>query len=1018
MKKLITTIGILLSFCSTLIGQEYTFTHLSTSNGLGSNFVYAVWQDPKGFLWIGSEFGLQRFDGKKFVAFYRKPNFSGLPFLAVHQILDDRDGRMWLRLGNRIGTFNSTTMEFRQAKIQTLKPIPPRSSYQLWKDHKGTIYLLVSKYRLLTYNPQLHQFEEGPLPFQYPANWTINHLFDDPLTGNYWLCTDSGLVVYDAKLKGYFHHRKPSERYAILNNPETGNIFTHFFIDKQRRYWAVYWVVPPGKKTGQFLLNFDEKLNQFTRDSTGIFNSSRGYAEIHQVKQFSDTSIWAHGLDVLTTFNQAQKRFIGLREPYPTEYGIRYKTIYQIFQDKENSLWLATDNGLYTTNFTGNRAIHAYLDPGKTSANINAVLDIGENGVLVGTWGRGVVGLANPSTHETIYKGSPPDNDYKLTWDMEKLRKNGKLIITCQAGKLIFHDPASRKSTFLHHPIFNNRTIRQVVEDCNGQIWFSTQGGRLILWQQDKGTGDDAFTLIDEHNTIINKLYIDRKCQLWAGTLSKGAFVYDTRTGKMLRHYNSSLPGSKALSDNTVNDIIQVNDTIMAMAVGTLNLLNLKTSEVQNLTIADGLQANSVLTMQTDRFGHLWLTTMNGINKYNLKQKIFTSYDQRDGLITTTSQDNLLDVSTTMANGDIVLAGNQRAVIFNPDYFMSKAVPPNVSITDFKLFNEFLPPDSILKLDKVKLNYERNSITIEFASLSFLQRDKLIYYYMLEGADKSWQRTEDRLAATYTLLPPGRYTFKVKCENEEGTPCTGLTTLNILITPPFYKTWWFISIILMALSGLVLFIHQLRINKLLAVEKVRTRVARDLHDDMGSTLSTINILSEMAKMKIEKDPKATKEYIEKISDNSSRMMEAMDDIVWSINPMNDNIQRITARMREFAATVLEPKDIEYEFHVDDAVMDLTLDMESRRDLFLVFKEAVNNLAKYSDATHAAIRIFIKSGKLHMDIRDDGKGFDVATADSGNGLTNMRKRTEMMKGILRIMSGNGKGTEINLELPLT
>jgi len=184
---------------------------------------------------------------------------------------------------------------------------------------------------------------------------------------------------------------------------------------------------------------------------------------------------------------------------------------------------------------------------------------------------------------------------------------------------------------------------------------------------------------------------------------------------------------------------------------------------------------------------------------------------------------------------------------------------------------------------------------------------------------------------------------------------------------------------------------------------------------MGSTLSTINILSEMAKMKVNKDSEKTGEYLNKISDNSSRMMEAMDDIVWSINPMNDNMVKITARMREFATGVLEAKNIDFTFRVDEEVKELKLDMEARRDFFLLFKEAVNNLAKYSQCRHATIDISVNKSKLYMKIQDDGIGFDVNSADSGNGLTNMRKRAQTLGGNLQINSVPQKGTVVALDV---
>jgi signal transduction histidine kinase len=220
----------------------------------------------------------------------------------------------------------------------------------------------------------------------------------------------------------------------------------------------------------------------------------------------------------------------------------------------------------------------------------------------------------------------------------------------------------------------------------------------------------------------------------------------------------------------------------------------------------------------------------------------------------------------------------------------------------------------------------------------------------------------------------------------------------------------------LALGGLLYFIHRLRINRILAVENLRNRVARDLHDDMGSTLSTINILSTMAKSKLNTDNVRASEYLGKISDNSQRMMEAMDDIVWSIKPMNDSMQKITARMREIATSVLEAKDIDLQFRSDDSTEEVKMDMEARRDFFLLFKEAINNIAKYAKADKASVHLTVHHKRLLMIIKDNGIGFDIDKAD-GNGLGNMYKRAASLKGRLQIQSKPGEGTQITLNIPV-
>jgi signal transduction histidine kinase len=287
----------------------------------------------------------------------------------------------------------------------------------------------------------------------------------------------------------------------------------------------------------------------------------------------------------------------------------------------------------------------------------------------------------------------------------------------------------------------------------------------------------------------------------------------------------------------------------------------------------------------------------------------------------------------------------------------------------------------------------------------------------MTGIDKDWIKGDRQNFINYSLLPPGTYTFSVYCEDIDGTRSKNITELTIHIKPPFWRTYTFMIICIVLIGLCVYMIDRLRINRLLAVEKLRIRVARDLHDDMGSTLSTINILSSMAKSKINIDPIRTTEYLGKISDNSQRMMDAMDDIVWSIKPSNDSMQKIAARMREFAINVLEAKEIEMDFRIDDAVFDVKLDMEARRDFFLVFKEAINNAAKYSKASMVTIQLGLHTKRLVLVVADDGIGFDPFESDNGNGLGNMQKRADAMHARLQITSAPGNGTQVTLNVPV-
>jgi signal transduction histidine kinase len=261
----------------------------------------------------------------------------------------------------------------------------------------------------------------------------------------------------------------------------------------------------------------------------------------------------------------------------------------------------------------------------------------------------------------------------------------------------------------------------------------------------------------------------------------------------------------------------------------------------------------------------------------------------------------------------------------------------------------------------------------------------------------------------------------VRARNEGGIFSPHITSLRIIIRPPFWRTFWFYGLLVLVIAAALYYLYRLRIRRLLQVEKIRTRLARDLHDDMGSTLSTINILSNMAVKKIGSDQQASQDYMGRISDSSSRIMEAMDDIVWSINPVNDSMRKILARMKEFAGNVLEASDIEYSFMVDEAVKDMSFDMEWRREIFLVFKEAINNIVKYAKASQVNITLRKQKNALHMTITDNGVGFNTVVDQHGsvrgNGLRNMRKRAEAMNGSFRIISAPESGTSVELRIPL-
>lgn len=992
--------------------NEIIFTRLSMNDGLKTNFVNCVWQDAKGFIWVGTETGLQRYDGNKFIQIYNESPDQSLPALPVQQILGDKKYNMWLRMGLVVGKYDLKTNRFIKANTSKL----PQSDCRLWIDSHDNIFLISLSATIFKYDAHTNAFEPFN-GFKVPDKWGIANIFEDVRTGNYWISGQKGMGVYHAGTKQFYH-----EGYNPLNMPllnkKLGTDFMRIFIDSQRRFWLLRW-----PQSGLQLYSYDHATDKLSLHT--LQPDIYGYFELSDIQDHNN-NIWVYGSNLLNIYGNDDLDFYKFYDSHSHSLntGIKFNTIMQVFHDADKNIWLATDNGLYIANVVSDKIRHGYL-PLK-NIDITFVKSIHNGRMIIGTWGqriypivinKGLVLTDDTTLRDNIYRGAPKitiDNTYHAPWDMHEHSVDHHLWFGCQAGRVIDYDPVKKRSVFLNDTVFRKSTVRQITEDNRHELWFGSHTGKLI-----KRATNGQFKFIRDYKATIFKLLPDKQGRLWVATGGKGLFVIDPNTDKTIAEYHPDPNNKNSILSDHIKDIVQMNDSLFAIAgAADLDLFNIKTHTFKHFNSYNGLPQPAISNLIVDGSGQLWLTTRVGITRYDLKKNEFRGYDQKDGLISTTDSKSEMYTSAHLPGGNIVFAGGDTFVIFNPDAIRDVELPKNVTITDIKLFNKFLPVDSIEASGGLVLHHDQNSITIQFASLSYSQRNKLNYYYMLSGASKDWVKAERSLTASYASLGPGHYTFMVKCSSPDGLSSKSITSLSIDIKPAFWQTWWFITLIVILAAVPVYVIYKLRINRLLAVQKLREKVARDLHDDMGSTLTSISILSEIANVKLTGDNKLVKDYLGRISTNSHQMMDAMDDIVWSINPANDTMRRIIARMREYAATVLEPRDIDYTVINDDKLKNIKFDMDVRRNLFLIFKEALNNLVKYSQATSVRIEFMIDRSALQLTIKDNGVGFDKDTVVYGNGLSNMKKRAAAMRGTFTITSQKNEGATVTLRIPIT
>jgi len=366
-------------------------------------------------------------------------------------------------------------------------------------------------------------------------------------------------------------------------------------------------------------------------------------------------------------------------------------------------------------------------------------------------------------------------------------------------------------------------------------------------------------------------------------------------------------------------------------------------------------------------------------------------------------------------HGELILmsVANKGFVVVNVDSPILRTKPRFVNYAFIKVDNKNLLLDSLMKTNGLTLKYNKyNNIQIAFSDYSVFATERTSYEYALfKGSDTNWNKINGNPELTFSDLSPGKYQLLMRSANVYGDYSEKINSFGITILPPWWQTWWFRALGILVI-GLIFFgIYRYRLQQIKRLQTIRNNIASDLHDDIGSNLNSISIYSEVAKQQAGKDIPA----LEIIGMNSRKIIESMSDIVWTINPENDSFEKIIVRMRSFAHQIFKAKKVEYTFEVDEKLSSIALPMQVRKNFYLVFKEAVTNLIKYSGATRVSISLIEKNKTIFLQIRDNGKGIPVNAETLGNGLMNMTRRAKEIGAELNIISPNTGGTEIELML---
>ena len=568
---------------------------------------------------------------------------------------------------------------------------------------------------------------------------------------------------------------------------------------------------------------------------------------------------------------------------------------------------------------------------------------------------------------------------------------------------------------------FPSDTINSLFEDSRGGIWVSFFGQQkevLVRWERTSGVFQ-PFTAADglPQGTALDNFCEDGNGNLWM----------TGRGGQLLRYRNGrfgeiSLPITRKVGSLSSLYIDSKNRVWICTANDGLQRIDDPSADaptITRLTIQEGLSSNSINYAVEDDLGRLYVVTSRGMDRLDPDSGQIKQYTREDGLVSTTSGMAIRD-----KHGVLWLATRRGISRYTParDKLTS---PAPTYIKSVLISGRSIPVSEIGETDIHDVVIEPGELQfqIDFFALSLAAGETLRYQYKLEGADIDWTTPTNQRVVSFPNMAPGSYRFLVRAVLTDGTTTSSPASLSFVVLRPIWQRWWFVAIFLGLVGMLVYVFYRYRVARLLELERVRTRIATDLHDDIGASLSRMAILSEVVKHQTGSLNLTTFQMLTEIADSARSLVDSMSDIVWSIDPRKDDLKSVAQRVRQFASDVLEARHIAWSFETPADIEKIKLPPDERRQLFLIFKEAVTNIAKHSGGSEARLCLRVEGGRLVAEIGDNGCGFAQPDPEisfnglGGNGLKNMRARASDVGGCLDVDSQPGTGSLIRFILPM-
>ncbi len=1063
--NLIMKISILLLFiCSASSQQKLSFRHYSVKEGLSQTTIQSIFQDKAGFLWIGTRDGLNRFDGYKFYHYnFSDKDTNSISNGLIKTIFQDDYGNLWIGTKKGLNKFvikNKSQNNFEVKFIHffsdngdkdglsndDIKAIYQTSNGDLWIGTSNGLNRITSK-QLVKENKKLKFIKYYPANKKADDN-NITSITEDN-NGNLWIGTFGGalqkLNIKTGDFSSYTYHDNN------LNSPGS-NFIVSLYFSKNNMLWI--------GTNANGLIKLELENEKFTIYKQMLGNKSEN--RVSSIVEDIEGNLWLGSFGGgIVKFDTQKEIFTVFRNDNKYTETIGNDFVRTIFIDRSNNLWAGTNETLEKTNLGAWELFHYKNIPwNKNSLQDNHVLSIYEDH-LSNLWLGSDKGLdkfeyrENKFIHYNIHSGTGKvGNLISVIYE----DKDKYLWIGTLTGRIYKYDRTENNfSQFLYNPIDNEPVIESritsITEDRWGNILIGSHSG---IYKLNKITEEFSHCILSSKDSTIlaekkiNVIYQNKASNYWIGT-SKG-LVRINRDSSCLEYYHIN-DDLHSISPGSINSICE--DKSGNLWIGTdhgLNLLNKKNKQFKKFTIHDGIPDNEIKAILEDSDGNIWFSSQKGITKLIYKPNIrikFRNYDITDGL-----QNFDFNMNSAFKNKDGILffGGFNGFNFFNPSSINENENLPPVVITSFKKFDkEIFSVDELSEVKEIKLEHSDKFFSFEFAALDFTQPSKHKYAYKMEGFDDKWIFTGNNRIAAYTNLDPGEYVFRVKASNNDGNWNEKGTFIKLIIKPPIWQTWWAYTLYIFVVIISLFYVRKYELDKRkrkeqtvlkeerekaelsqahLRAEKaefqakaiesekeiekqnIRYRIASDLHDEIGSNLSSITLLSSILSKKF-KDNTEVMNKLNDINTAARLSSESIRDIVWFINPMSDQLGKLISRMKETANMMLG--NIDYCINDSTSSKNLKINPDIKRNIYLIYKEILNNINKHSKANKVDIIIRKDNNCFNLTVKDNGNGFYRKETTTGNGLENLKIRAEQIHGKLTIDTQLGRGTCIQLKL---